>query len=141
MTPDDWQKAMQYEADAAPDPAWAADTRRAARRLRWSRLLLGHLLLGQTALLALGLLLASPTEPGPWVALAAVALGLRALRFGEAGPTGLGLAAAWAALASGTGAEELFGMPLPPTWPLLMLALLGVGLTALLSPERRKMAP
>ncbi|KEF34149.1 MULTISPECIES: hypothetical protein [Deinococcus] len=32
-----WHQAMHYEADASPDPTWAANTRRAARRLRWSR--------------------------------------------------------------------------------------------------------
>lgn len=141
MTPDDWQQAMRHEADAAPDPAWAADTRRAARRLRWSRLLLGHLLPGQTALVAFALLLAFPSEPGPWLALAAVVLSLQTLQFGEAGPAGLGLASAWTALASVTGAEALFGMPLPPAPPLLTLALLGVGLTALLSPGRRNTTP
>lgn len=141
MTPDDWHRAMHHEADAAPDPAWAAETRRAARHLRWSRLLLGELLLGQTALVALALLLGSPTEPGPWLALGAVALSLRALRFGEAGWAGLGPASAWTALASGTGAEGLFGVPLPPALPLLALALLGVALTVFLSLERRKMTP
>lgn len=141
MTSNDWHRAMHHEADAAPDPTWAAETRHAARRLRWSRLLLGELLLGQTALVALALLLVSPSEPGPWVALAGMALSLRALRFGEAGQAGLGLASAWTALMSWTGAGELFGMPLPPALPLLALALLGVGLAALLSPDRRKMTP
>ncbi|MDL2345492.1 hypothetical protein QOL99_15230 [Deinococcus sp. MIMF12] len=70
-----------------------------------------------------------------------MALSLWALRFGDVGWAGVGLASAWTALASGTGAEQLFGMSLPPALPLLTLALLGVGWAALLSPERRKMAP
>lgn len=139
MTPDDWREAMRHEADAAPDPVWAAKTRRAARHLRWGRWLLGHLVLGQTALVALALLLTAPAGLGPWLALAAAALSLRALRFGAEGHALLGLAFAWAALASAPGAEELFGVALPPALPLLGLA--GLGILVLWPGARRKMAP
>jgi hypothetical protein len=78
VTPDDWQDAMQNEADAAPDPQWAHNTRRTARRWRWGRWLTGEFLAGQPLLAGLALVClsprVSPTEPGLWLALAAVGL-------------------------------------------------------------------
>lgn len=128
MTPEDWHKGMENEADATPDTAWARETRGAARRSRWSRGLVFHLLF-QTLLMVLMLLLASPVALGPWLALAALALSLGAIRTGEIGWAGIGLASGWAALASAPGAQELLGTgTLPPMWELLALAMVGVGL-------------
>ncbi|CAM3273767.1 hypothetical protein DESA109040_06145 [Deinococcus saxicola] len=139
MTPDDWQRGMESEADAIPDPAWARETRRAARRSRWSRGLVFQMLF-QTLLMGLMLLLLSPTAPGPWLLLGALTLSLHAIRTGKIGRAGLGLASGWAALASAPGSEELLGTPLP-TWNLLALALMGMSLLLLPPANHRKMTP
>lgn len=138
MTPDDWQTAMHNEADAVSDAHWAHDTRRTARRWRWSRRLIGEFLAGQALLAALALLFlspgGSPAEPGLWLALAAVGLSIAALRRGRSG-WGAGAALlAWLALASTTGGEWLFGVVLPPALPVLVLTV--AGLAALLCSPR-----
>lgn len=141
MTPDDWQRAMQREADAAPDPVWARETHRAARRLRLGRFLVGHLLLWQTLFVALSLLFLSPTEPGPWLTLGVLGLSFAELRRGDTARAALAAALAWGGLASVSGAGALFGMPLPA--PTLLLTLTVAGLLALLYSHtgRLKMTP
>jgi len=140
MTPDDWQKAMHREADAAPDPHWARETYRVAHRARLARRLVGHLLLGQALFVALGLLSLSHAEPGPWLALGALGLSFAALRRGDTGRAVLAVALAGAALASASGAEALFGVPLPAPEPLLALTLGGLALLSF-SGDNRKMTP
>lgn len=129
MTPDDWHRAMQNEAEVAPESQWAHDTCRAARRARLSRGIVGHLLLGQTLFTAVMLLSLSPTEPGPWLALGALGLSFAALRQGDTVRAALAVAPAWGGLASTPSAQEWSGMTLPA--PGLLLVLTVAGLAAL----------
>lgn len=132
MTPDDWQKGMENEAASVEDAEWAGEVRRAAYRSRWSRGLIYHLLF-QTSLIVLILLVLSPTALGPWLALTALAVSVRAIRTAEIRRAGLGLVFGWAALASAPGAQVLLGTQLPlPAWELRLLALMGVSLLFLL---------